>query len=88
MAIRAAEMKRLEHMEKEAAQWRRARALDAYADALDERAHRHDQSPDERARLLESARWTHHAAAWLDPLRRRPWPEVDDAPATHFPWLY
>jgi hypothetical protein len=84
--IKKAELRRLEEIEKAAEQWQRAQRLDHYAQALSTAAQTGDLTADARARLLEDAQWTQRAAAWLNPLVRRHWPQVDDAPSS--PYVY
>lgn len=84
--IKKEQLERLEKTEKAAEQWLRARRLDRYARALFAEARSDEIPAEERARLLEEAQWTERAAAWLNPLAQRHWPEVDDAPDSPYVW--
>ena len=84
--IKKGQLSRLEAVEKEAAQWLRARRLERYAKALHTRADSDSTPSEARERLIAEARWVEVAAAWLNPLVRQHWPEVDDAPDSVYAW--
>lgn len=77
------ELERLKRTELEAQQWHRAQVLRGYAATL--RAAAAGAASDQAQAHVATAQWTERAADWLDPVVKRHWPEVDDAP-TGF-WL-
>lgn len=71
--VRRKALERLAAVEKEADRWARAERLRAFVRAFEETG---TLGAEQRA----FADWTLNAADWLDPLLRKRWPEVDEAP--------
>jgi hypothetical protein len=79
---RKEELERLANAEQAAQQWHRARVLREYATAL--RAAALSSRADHPESQLAEALWIEKSADWLDPVVKRHWPEVDDAPSNYW----
>ncbi|MEI7445668.1 MAG: hypothetical protein WCK28_12320 [Burkholderiales bacterium] len=75
--VRRKALERLSAVEKEADRWARAERLRAFVGAYEATG-----ALDAEQRAF--ADWTLNAADWLDPLLRKRWPEVDDAPKSGY----
>jgi len=75
--MRRDELERLEALEKEVREWRRAQEIRAYVAAVEATLESESLDPDREREIREWIAWSRHKADWIDPIVAAPCPEID-----------
>jgi len=71
------ELERLEALEKEAHEWRRAQEIRAYVAAVEATLESEPLDHERTKEIREWIAWSRHKADWIDPIVAAPCPEID-----------
>ena len=71
------ELERLETLEKEVHEWRRAQEIRAYVAAVEATLESETPDAERVSEIREWIAWSRHKADWIDPIVAAPCPEID-----------